>query len=664
MKSIKSKIVVLASLICIFSLLVSSAVTYYISYRVVTSQAKDRILVSSDKYAEAIDKWFDGEGKIVNEIGDSVENIGIAQKSSVLSYLQEKLKDNKFATDIYIGAADKSNIDAGGWIPPAGYDCTQRDWYKKAVEKKGIIYSSPYLDMDIKKMVITIARPIFQNGNIVGALACDINLETITNIIQKAKVINNSYGFLIDNDNNFIIHPSKDFQPKEKKLENVNNVMNGQFKNILSSNFVKLKDYDGGEKYFVTSKIPSTSWTVGFSVPVSELTKSLQSLVKSFIIIIALCIIAAFMVSVYFGKKIGNPILSLSKMADKISKFDLTYDDKYNYLLNYKDEIGKLSNSFNIMHKELVQLVKEILGDSDDINKSSTELTKLAEQLSLKSEATNSAVKNIVDSIQETSAVSEEISASIEEIGGNVNQLSERAVEGSSSAEQIQNTAVNIRNKTGESIEKTRKIYEEKREKMLKVIEDIKVVENIKVMADTIASIAENTELLALNAAIEAARAGEKGKGFEVVAGEVRRLAEQSSQAVVAIQGTISRVYEAFKSCSGNGNDILDFIHENVDPQLEAFRNTGDKYYKDAEFLNKMSYDVASMSEELNATVSQMNDVVQNMAQNAFKASENAETIRGNIDETSAHIEKIVSTAEREEELAEKLNSIVKKFKI
>ncbi|WP_406541208.1 hypothetical protein [Clostridium ljungdahlii] len=70
MKSIKSKIVLLASLICIFSLLISSAVTYYISYRVVTSQAKDKILVSSDKYAESIDKWFDGEGKIVNEIGD------------------------------------------------------------------------------------------------------------------------------------------------------------------------------------------------------------------------------------------------------------------------------------------------------------------------------------------------------------------------------------------------------------------------------------------------------------------------------------------------------------------------------------------------------------------------------------------------------------------
>ncbi|WP_406542641.1 cache domain-containing protein [Clostridium ljungdahlii] len=145
--------------------------------------------------------------------------MGIVQKSSELSYLQEKLKDNKSATDIYIGAADKSNIDAGGWVPPAGYDCTQRDWYKKAVEKKGIIYSSPYLDMDIKKMVITIARPIFQNGNIVGVLACDINLETITNIIQKAKVINNSYGFLIDNDNNFIIHPARIFSLRKRNLK-------------------------------------------------------------------------------------------------------------------------------------------------------------------------------------------------------------------------------------------------------------------------------------------------------------------------------------------------------------------------------------------------------------------------------------------------------------
>ena len=199
---------------------------------------------------------------------------------------------------------------------------------------------------------------------------------------------------------------------------------------------------------------------------------------------------------------------------------------------------------------------------------------------------------------------------------------------------------------------------------MMKAIEDGRVVEKIKVMADTIASIAEQTNLLALNAAIEAARAGEQGRGFAVVAEEVRKLAEQSSQAVTGIQETIIKVQTAFKSSVNTGSDILNFINNNVNEQFDAYGKTGIQYYNDSDFVSKMSEEIAAMSEEITATVGEVNGAIQNMALTSQDSNEQSETIKESMDEATIAIEQVAQTAQSQAELAQKLNEMVQKFKI
>ena len=183
-------------------------------------------------------------------------------------------------------------------------------------------------------------------------------------------------------------------------------------------------------------------------------------------------------------------------------------------------------------------------------------------------------------------------------------------------------------------------------------------------MADTIANIAEQTNLLALNAAIEAARAGEQGRGFAVVAEEVRKLAEQSSEAVTSIQDTILKVQQAFKSSIDNGKDLLEFINKDVNAQLKAYEETGNNYYEDSEFISKMSEEIAAMSEEITASVGQINEAMQNMTDIDQNSIDQMESINESIEQSTNAIEEIDSTAKRQAELVEDLNEIILKFKV
>lgn len=184
-------------------------------------------------------------------------------------------------------------------------------------------------------------------------------------------------------------------------------------------------------------------------------------------------------------------------------------------------------------------------------------------------------------------------------------------------------------------------MYSEKEKSILKAIEEGKVIGDIRIMADAIAEIANQTNLLSLNASIEAARAGEMGKGFAVVANEVKELAKQSGDAVEGINKTIEKVNAAFEHLSKNSSEILKFMDENVKSQFSKFIQMGDQYEKDSEFVSDMSSEIASMAEELEATIGQVNDAMQNMANNQQQEAESSEEVKGTISEVAASADQV-----------------------
>jgi Methyl-accepting chemotaxis protein len=207
-------------------------------------------------------------------------------------------------------------------------------------------------------------------------------------------------------------------------------------------------------------------------------------------------------------------------------------------------------------------------------------------------------------------------------------------------------------------------IYNENRSSILKAIEDSKIVEQVKVMTISIGEIAQQTNLLALNASIEAARAGEQGKGFAVVADEVKKLANQSSEAAVKIQNMVFQVERAFNSLSQSGQDVLEFMAEDVKPSYEMLMNTGIKYEKDAEFMHNIIEKFADSSKEIDEVVIRVRDSIQNAFEIAKTSEINTEEISKNVNEITMAIGEVAISSTNQAELSNELNKIVRKFKI
>jgi len=371
-------------------------------------------------------------------------------------------------------------------------------------------------------------------------------------------------------------------------------------------------------------------------------------------------LIVAIIIGLVLTNDINKPLQIINLFGEKLASYDLSYDFK----VTRRDDFGKAGASLFTAQDNIKELIKTILENSQNMSASSEELSATVQELTSKAISVDEAINNISINMQEASSGAEEISASIQEVDSSINVLSQKAMDGSSNANSAKERAIEVKTNSQKALKEAKQISYEKQQRMIKVIEDGKVVDNIRVMAEIIADISEQTNLLALNAAIEAARAGEMGKGFAVVAEEVRTLAEQSANAVKSIQETIIKVQEAFKNSIDTGSDILGFINGDVNIQFEAYEKTGNQYYNDSDFVSNISEEIAAMSEEVTATVGQVNEEIQNMAEVTQKSSGHAEIIKVTMNETTQGLEQVALTAQNQAELAQKLNEIVQKFKI
>lgn len=328
------------------------------------------------------------------------------------------------------------------------------------------------------------------------------------------------------------------------------------------------------------------------------------------------------------------------------------------------DEFGRLIRSLSKAQDRMRNTVSNIMDRTMEVAASSQQLSAAIEEVSATFSVINTNTENIVNGILDVNTATEELTATIDQVNSGVTQLASNSSDSNMQSAEIKDRAVRIKENGIKSKDLADRLYEEKEEKIQQSIEKAKVVEEISVIASSIASIAEQTNLLSLNAAIEAARAGEHGRGFAVVADEIRSLAEQSSKYVKDIGELVGKVIGSVNDLAENSREILEFVDNRVRVDYDLLIKTGENYEKDAIYVNGISQDNASMSEELNASTEEISSVVQSIASNMEGTAQSSEEILSSMVTTSRSIEDMSQMAQNQARIAESLNQAVAIFKV
>lgn len=352
------------------------------------------------------------------------------------------------------------------------------------------------------------------------------------------------------------------------------------------------------------------------------------SILLQVILVIALGVGFTFLLS----KIIVTPLVSLRKTITTIQKNgDLTLRAN----ISSKDEVGQLSKSFNIMIENLNSIVSNVRTQSEEVSTSASQLSSV----------TTTTAKGTHKQLKETTHLSNiigQLSHAIEEIVDNANHAS-------SSAEKTNDTALSGHSIVGKTVDNINQLTVDMEQASI-VIEKVKTdSENIGTVLDVIKTIAEQTNLLALNAAIEAARAGEQGRGFAVVADEVRTLAQRTQDSTIEIENLVATL----QTGAQNAVTVMTSSQEKVNTTASQAQQAG----KSLDDIKTAIQDILTMNKSIASEAQLQIEATKNVR-------ENINTITGISQQTAKGTEQTSVASDQLDSLGNELKSSISQFKV
>jgi methyl-accepting chemotaxis protein len=530
-----------------------------------------------------IQTWLTGRILLIE---NAAQNIAINPDSAnVASLLEQKTLTSTFMAT-YLGDATGHFTIRPDTKMPDGFDPRVRPWYKGAEGSSTSTLTEPYIDAATGQLIISIATASKKAGQSVGVVGGDLSLQSLVDTLAARDFDGMGYVFLVSADGKILVHPDKALVMKSLKEAYPQDTPR------ISSDFSEVS-VDGKTRIVTFAPIkglPSVNWYIGLSVDKDQAFAMLSEFRTSAVIatVIAVAIILALLGMLI--RILIQPLHVMTRAMEDIADGEGDLTKRLTIVNN--DEFGVLGTAFN-------RFVERIHGSIREVSSATGQVNEVALRVVA---ASNSSMYNSDQQASRTSSVAaaiNQLGAAAQEIARNAAQASNQASDARGLAEdgqQVVDRSIQAMNRLSSMLSASSSNIESLNSKTV----------NIGQILEVITSISQQTNLLALNAAIEAARAGEAGRGFAVVADEVRNLAHRTQESAQQVQTMIEELQVGARESVSTMSDSQRHSQDSVEIANLAGERLNSVTQRIGE-IDGMNQSVATATEEQTAVVESIN---------------------------------------------------------
>ncbi|TGE39314.1 methyl-accepting chemotaxis protein [Desulfosporosinus fructosivorans] len=580
-------------------------------------------------------------------------------------FTDDKFKESNGLYENYFFVYNGTVVIDGSSKASIGYvlDEHNRRWYDEVMKNK-IVVGNPEISPVNKKPIVMLSVPVVnRDGKVLAAFCSPILLDKLTELVVYGNGQQNLSTIVIDSKGLVIAAKDKDLVLKLNLSAETGDV---------SDFYNQMKSKDAGTGYFTISgikniasyaKCKNQDMYVITTMPENEYLSKINNLRTGIIFVTVIGLIIAAFVLLFLAKRISKPVKIAAEQLNIIAGGDLSKDISHKFL-NLKDETGDLMRSVSELQKSFRGIVQTITNEANNLEDSVYTVNASMKDLNIEIEDVSATTQEISAAMEESAASAQEMSAQASELEKSVDAIAKQAQKGALASNEINKRAQNLKESAVYSQKVASDVSHNVNINMKAAIEQAKAVEQINMLTDSILQITSQTNLLALNAAIEAARAGEAGRGFAVVADEIRKLAEDSKNAVNEIQNVTKLVVASVENLTENSEKVLEFLDTTVIKDYNFMVETGEQYHKDADYVEGLVTDFSTTANQLDLSIQELVQAINEITMATSESAQGTDNIAMKVSSVTQKSTEVVNIGIGTNEISERLKNIVLKFTV